>query len=210
MENAVSIKGSNVASNQSIRALMNLGSAPLASTKTNPNFKFLAAEGADSFIDYLEFLGLGNDPNFLVLSSIYHYYYDKEEMKNITTVVNLKELNQIKDLKRFLQSVYLLLPPKSNIVGCFVDNENNNVFDLKEKVNAYQKKRILEAIENGIMSRVPFLNRMYSMLDAKTNNFMSRKNVTSLMNSNGFKIVDLTELNGYIFFCAQRQYVSGN
>jgi hypothetical protein len=182
----------------------------ISPNKKNAVIQMLNSEGCETFVDYIEHLGLTQSTNMVVLSSLYHYYYDAEEMKNVKTVINLKELNQIKEIKSFLHTIFHILPPNSNIIGCFVDNEQNSAFELRKKVTVNQKKKILDAVENGIMSRVPFLNRMYSMMDAKTNNFMSRANVTSLMNSNGFKVLDLTELNGLIYFCAQRQHTGEN
>ena len=71
----------------------------------------MISEGNTNFKNYIEWLGLARDPKLVVLSSIHHYYYDAEEMKNIKTVVNLKELNYIKDISSFLHSMFSLTLP---------------------------------------------------------------------------------------------------
>jgi len=178
--------------------------------KKNPVLEMFNSEGCEAFIDYIELLGLSQDKNIVVLSSIYHYYYDADEMKDVKTIINLKELNKVNDIKNFLHSIFHTLSPKSYFIGCFVDNENIDLYKLREKITPYQKMKILDAIENGILSRVPFLNRMYSILDLKTNTYMSRENVTSLMNTHGLKVINMTELYGLIYFCVQRKHSEGN
>jgi hypothetical protein len=142
----------------------------------------LIKECNTSFSNYLEWLGLSRDPKLVVLSSVHHYYYDAEEMKNVKTVVNLKELNYIKDISSFLHSMFLILPPKSYLIGCFADNKKHK--------------------KQGFFS--------FSFLDAKTFNYLSRSNVTLLLENDGFKVADMTELNGLTYFCSQSQRTTGN
>ena len=41
-------------------------------------------------------------------------------------------------------------------------------------------------------------------MDSKTNKYLSRRDVTSLLSDRGFKVLDMTELNGLTYFCAQK------
>jgi hypothetical protein len=172
--------------------------------------RMLKTEVNISFSNYIEWLGLSNDPKLVVLSSVHHYYYDAEEMKNIKTVVNLKELNYIKDISSFLNSMFLILPPKSYLLGCFVDSKKQGIFSFREKKPVSYNNEQSEEIKNGITSRVPFLNLLFTFLDAKTNKYLSRSNVTLLLENNGFKIADMTELNGLTYFCSQSQRTLDN
>ncbi|RPI76099.1 MAG: hypothetical protein EHM47_00690 [Ignavibacteriales bacterium] len=58
----------------------------------------LIAEGGESFYNYVDWIGLIKDPDLIVLSAVHHYYFDNEDMKNINTVINLKQLNIIKNI----------------------------------------------------------------------------------------------------------------
>jgi hypothetical protein len=178
--------------------------------KKNSVIEMLTSEGCESFVDYIESLGLNNDPNLVVLSSLYHYYYDSEEMKHVNTVINLKELNQIKEIKNFLHSIYHNLSPKSNFIGCFVDNKDIDGFILRNNLSPFKKKKIVDAIENGIMSRVPFLNRIFSLMDSRTNHYMSRANVTLLLKEHGFNVLNMTGISGLTYFCAQSLKTTDN
>jgi hypothetical protein len=163
----------------------------------------LIEEGGESFYNYVDKLGLAKEEDLIVLSSHHHYYYDPEEMNNLRTVVNLKELNQIKDIKTFLKSCLHFLKTNSNFIGCFTDNEKINGYELRNKSSG-DKKRNLDALENGIISRYPFINMLYSILDLKTIRYMSKHSISSLLEDYGFKVMDMTEVNGLTFFHSQK------
>jgi hypothetical protein len=179
-------------------------------TKPDGISSMLMTEGNTGFNNYIEWLGLSQDPKLVVLSSIHHYYYDAEEMKNIKTVVNLKELNYIKDISSFLHSMFLILPPKCHLLGCFVDSKKQSIFSFRERKPDAVNARQTEEVKNGIVSSVPILNTIFTFLDAKTNKYLSRKNVTFLLENNGFKVIDMTELNGFTYFCSQNQRRNDN
>ena len=92
----------------------------------------LEREGREDFFNYIEWLGLDTDPNPVVISSIHHYYYDADEMKSVNTLVNLTQLNQIKEISEFLVLISGTLPFKSNLVGCFTDNKKRSIFMVRD------------------------------------------------------------------------------
>lgn len=172
----------------------------------------LIDEADESFYNYIDWLGLLKDPDLIVLSSRRHYYYDAEELNNIKTVINLKELNQIKQIKNFLHSIYHILPQKSNFIGCFVDNTKINGYGLRKSSSLHNKEKSFDDIENGIVSTVPFINRLFSILDSKTNTYLSASSVTFLLEDFGFKVMDMTLIDGFTYFHAQKvriDYLSG-
>jgi len=210
MRNRIEIFEPDVINNQRINTLFELTDTSIGLAENNPVFEILTAEGCENFVNYIEWLGLAKDPNLVVLSSQHHYYYDAEEMKNVKTVINLKELNQIKQINSFLHSIFHILPQKSNFIGCFVDNKKINGYVIRNNSSSYHNKRSFDAIENGIVSRIPFLNMLYSFMDSRTNKYMSGTSVSLLLEDHGFKVLDMTELNGLTYFCAQRLRTADN
>lgn len=206
----IAINNLDIINNQRINTLINLRNTLTDLIKSNPVYEILNAEGCEDFANYIEWLGLHKDPNLIILSSWQHYYYDAEEMKNVKTVVNLKELNQIKQINSFIHSIFHILPQKSYFIGCFVDNKKINGYALKNNSSSYHTRRNFDALENGIVSRIPFLNMLYSMMDSKTNKYMSGRNVSLLLENHGFKVLDMTELNGLTYFCAQRHHITAD
>ena len=173
--------------------------SPIEVIESNPVFEKLAEEDQENFYNYLEKLGLVNDPDFIILSSSHHYYYDIEELKNIKTVINLKQLNYIKQIKDFLHTIYNILPKKSYFIGCFADNKNQNVL----LSGSNKSRQDDDQIENGISSRISFLNKMLNIMDSRTNMYMTARTVTLLLEDAGLKVLDMNELNGLTYFCSQ-------
>jgi hypothetical protein len=170
----------------------------------NSVYKKLATEGSDIFFDYVDWLGLANDQGFIVLPPSHHYYYDAEELKDVKTVVNLKQLNHIKQIKEFLHNIFSILPSQSYFLGTFTDRKFQNSFFSYLTINQTGAKGQVDAVENGIESRIPFLNMMYNILDSKTNRNLSKRSVTLLLEDTGFKVLNMSELNGLTYFCAQK------
>jgi hypothetical protein len=138
----------------------------------------LIAEGGESFLHYINRFGLADEPNLLVLSAKNHYYYDDAELKTVTTLINVKKLNLIKHLDNFLQTVCLVLSPETNFIGCFSERDNQGGIKL--------------------------MSRMYkgfiNILDSRTDNEIDRRDFTRMVESYGFKIIDMTQINGLTYF----------
>lgn len=206
MRNVVTANELNVLNNQKVNTYINLSDNSEVYPENNEVSKILSAEGCENFLQYIEESGLADDPDILILSSQHHYYYDAEEMKNIRTVVNLKEFNQIKDVKSFLQTIYHLLPFNSNFVGCFLDNRKVNVFELRKISSNLQKKTDYDKLEeNGIISHVPFINMIYSFMDSRINKYFSARSVRNLLEESGFRVVNMKDMNGITYFHSKKK-----
>lgn len=147
----------------------------------NPGMDKLIAEGDGNFFHYLNSLGLENESNLLVLPSSKHYYYDNSDLKDVTTLINLKELNQIDHLDSFLNTVFDVLSPKTNFIGCFYDKKTQK--------------------GTGLSSRI--YKRFINFLDSRVDNEIDQRDVSILLESQGYKILDMTEINGKTYFLTQ-------
>jgi len=143
---------------------------------------YLIAEGGENFIDYLSRHGLAAESgNLLVLPSNHHYYYDKKDLRGVKTVINLKGLNFVKDLNTFLFNLHDILSPDANFVGCFSNNQTQP--------------------GESLLSRV--INRVNNFLDAKTYHNLETDDALELLESHGFRVSDLSEINGLTYFFSQ-------
>jgi len=161
----------------------NLNSPKLSPEKTKNNqvLDNTITEGDENFLDYLQWHGLANESNLLVLSSKFHYYYDHEELKEVTTLINLKKLNLIKHLDDFLHTIGIGLSPKTNFIGCFSDRKSQKGISMTSRM--YKK----------------FIN----FLDSKIDIEIDSKDMSRLLESHGFKIIDMTEIDGLTYFRTQ-------
>ena len=154
----------------------------------NPVFNNLIAEGGENFYNYLAWNGLADEDNMLVLSSRHHYYYDPNELKSITTLINVKKLNLIKHLDAFLQSIVHVLSPESNFIGCFAD--------WKSQKGARLTSRMYKG----------FIN----FLDARIDVELDKKYISRMLESHGFIVLDMTEINGLTYFRAKNLGAQAN
>jgi hypothetical protein len=147
----------------------------------SPDNFSLTAVGGKNFFLYLKNLNLLKDRDLLILSTSSHFYYDENELKNVRTLINLKKLNLIKDLDTFLRTVFQVLPANANFIGCFSESETHNFSEFF----------------SGLTSR------FNNLLDSRTDRTMNKQDVTKLLEKYGFKVVDMTEMNGLTFFYSQ-------
>ncbi|MDY0084126.1 MAG: hypothetical protein RBR74_13160 [Ignavibacteriaceae bacterium] len=152
--------------------------------KTNPLLESILSEGGDDLFHYVNWLGLDKGPNLMVLSSLHHYYYDHNDLREIRTLINLKKLNHIKHLDSFLHTLYRILPSKSYFIGSFKSSIHNS-YDLP------------------FIGSVKFVKGFINMIDSKTDRILSKRQVTRLLEDHGFKLNDFTEINGITYFLAQ-------
>ena len=172
------------------------------STIADPVIEKLAEEGCEYYYKYLEQLGLSYDPNLIVIPSTHHYYFDAEDMKNVKTLINLKQLNYIKDIKEFLGTIQHIIPEKSFFIGSFVEGKSAFGLFFGSDNLQYQIPGKVDPVENGISSRIPFFNMIYDIMDSRTNRNMTRKSVKVMLEEARFKVSDMTEINGLTYFSA--------
>jgi len=193
-----------ITASRRIRRNLSLLNSPVEISNSDEAIDKLVTEGGDSFYNYVDWIGLIKDPDLVVLSSVHHYFFENEELKNTKTIINLKQLNLIKEIDLFFHSIFKIVPPKSNFVGCFLDSKTQYEFAINNILSQYHAKNNIDPFENGIKSRNPFLNTVYNLLDSKTDRYLTKSNVASLLNRQGFKVIDMTKLNGLTYFHAQK------
>ena len=206
MERIASEYGNDTNKDQRDRIAFYSDKSRNAVNEKNPFTEKNASGISETFTKYLEKLHLANDPSTLVLSSSSHYYYESEELKKIKTLVNLKQLNHITQLNEFLDSIFCILPSGSYLIGCFSDNKNQ----YRLLSDSYKPQNNIagqfDLVENGISSRIPFLNMIYSIMDIRTNRYMTKRTVTLHLEEAEMRVLNITDINGLTFFCAQKNY----
>lgn len=168
------------------------------------SFGKLSDELPETFLNYLTSLDSASGSGLLVLPQKNHYFYDFEELKRVKTIVNLMRLNNVRELRDFIRKLSELLRYQANFVGCFVDNKTRNRFSGRYNNNSEKPSEKSDSYETGIESRIPFVNRIYSIIDARTDRYLTRRSVTELLKEFGFQVVIMTELNGVTYFHSKK------
>ena len=142
------------------------------------------AEGTVNFLSYLKNLGVSKEPDLMILSSKQHYR-NENDLKSVRTSVNIKKLNHINHLDIFLSNVVRISTPDTNFIGYYSDKKT-----LKGNGNPYNQP-------SGLLSR--FINFM----DSGTDHNMNKNEVLGLLETYGFKIIDMNDRSGLTFFHSQ-------
>jgi hypothetical protein len=203
MDNNATGYNSGINNDQAINSSYRMNNANRA-RKLNILFEELTDEVREDLITYLNRLGLAGEAQILVIPSTRHFFYDAEDLRGIKTVINLKQLNYVREIREFLSKISEMLPNNSSFVGCFIDNKSQTGFSDKYSNLPKQLSEKAEAYENGIESRIPFINRMYSFIDSKTNRYLTKKTVSHLLEECSLQLVGMTELNGLTYFCTRK------
>jgi hypothetical protein len=151
----------------------------------NPAIFSLVTEVGLTFFRFLRSVGMSDEHNLVVLSSKDSYSCDKQELKTARIIVNLKKLNLIKHLDLFLNSLVRILPPNTSFIGYFSDQDI-------VKSNGFNPGNLLR-----------LLNRMSDLLRSRTSHSMNKNEVTELLEKNGFKTLNMKDMNGFTYFISQ-------
>lgn len=167
-------------------------------------FSQQVANVSEPFSDYIALLHIPGELKLMVLPSSNHYYYETRDLKKVKILVNLKQLNDIKNIRDFLRNVSSVLPLKSYFIGTFFNNKDKNIFlsDPHEPPKVYTGP--FDFVENGISSRVPFLNLLYRLIDLKIERYMTKTTVNSKLEEVSLKVLNMTDIEGLTYFCAQK------
>ncbi|MGI6338848.1 MAG: hypothetical protein ACOXZV_05645 [Bacteroidales bacterium] len=152
----------------------------------SPALANLIAKTGGNFYNYIKSNGFPEDSEFIVISPNQHYYYDESDMRSVKSLINLNKLNNIKHLDKFLHNLYKVMQPGSNFIGCFSDSKK---LSRNHKIYFYQPSVLL--------------NRFRNFLDSKTDHYINRDEAFELLSLNGFKVINMTEINGLTYFYAQ-------
>jgi hypothetical protein len=204
MNNFTAGNNEGIMEDQRVRTNLRMLTGPTFLSGNDEAIKNLIAEGGESFYNYVDWIGLIRDPKMIVLSSVHHYYFDNNDMKDINTIINLKQLNRIKNIDLFFHSIFKIIPSKSNFIGCFINHKTQYGFAINNILSQYKAKNKIDPFENGFPSRIPFLNTVYNLLDSRTNGYLTGSNVSLILKKHGFKVLDMTELNGLSYFHAMK------
>lgn len=156
---------------------------PSETSEVSPVLYNLLSAGCRDYFLYVKWLGLLTEPDLMVLSSIHHYYYDLVDLNGIRILINIRRLDQIKHVTSYLCTIHRLLPQKALLVGCFQSSKKNNDW-------------------RSFKGSAKFQNGLVNIADSGAGSSMPVKNMTGLLEGNGFRVLDITRINGLMYFCA--------
>jgi len=158
-------------------------------TAFNQVFTHPVSDEGKDFPDYLTRLGMLGESNLLVLSLRHHYYFDYNDLRDLKVLVILKKLDMIKHLESFLHIIFRILPAGACFIGCF----NNNKSLIYKELN-FNKTATVH-------------NKVHDFLDLIPHHHLNINNFTGIIESHGFKITDMSEIKGQVYFTSQNKRI---
>jgi hypothetical protein len=152
----------------------------------NNNLDNLISAGGENFFIYLSGLGLAKEPTLMILSSRHNYYYNLDDLKGVSTLINLVKLNRMRHLDSFLITVSRVISRETNFIGCFSDKTIITQSSLYKKNCRH--------------------NNNYSYSDSYLQ--FDKLDITQILESSGFKICDMTEIKGLTYFMTKTKVSS--
>lgn len=144
----------------------------------------LIAEGGSNFVRYLGWLDMLKEENIILLSPKRHYFFDHSELKCSTTLILLKKLNLLEDPDGLLRDISRAIHPGSNLLGHFPAG--------------HRRSGRTEALSN-------IYARIIDFLDIRIQRGYDSQSVATLIESNGFKVADMTLIKNTIYFRAVKK-----
>lgn len=164
---------------------MNKENSPQKRPELSQAIVHMVSDGGEDFLQYLKIAGLSSEPNLLVLSQSQHYYYDESDLRDLRTLVNIKKLNLIRHLDQFLHNLYRILPADAHFIGCF------------SEINSPKQAGSHSNNPSGI------IDSLRTFIGSVTGNSMTRNEVSEILKTHGFKVTDMTEINGITYFTSK-------
>jgi hypothetical protein len=158
---------------------------PSATARMNPAIAELIMGGGEDFYHFLKYLNLSSESQIMVLSQRHHYYFEYRDLLDVKVLINVVKLNQIRNLASFLNSLFRVLPPDANFIGCFTDNKSTN----GSKFQFYPPSKVF--------------NKVINFLDSKTERDLGKKDVLKHLETHGFRVAEMAEINDLIYFLAK-------
>lgn len=168
----------------------------------------LLNDGCEDLYTYINWMNLSENYNAIVLPATSYHYHIPEDLEDTEVLVNLKPLNLFEDLGSFLSSVLAILPEYSYFTG-FLENYANEKrmsgSDIRHD-NDKIKQHVYTGEDTKSNGKPSFLRKKMQVLYKNCiKGSLTKEGLKSLLDNSGFKVLDITVLNGKTFFYVQKQ-----
>ncbi len=178
---------------------------PIDKASRSSLYHDLLEEAGEDVVYYLESFNLMQNQNFILLSSIRHYLYGPEELRNVKTVINLKLINPAKQIRFCLKTMNRVLPKRGIFVGCFLEYKAYEYKNLQ--YNSVMFRHVLGFtywFSNWVIPRVPVLSSFQYFVNPKKMQCLTITKMRKKLEKNGFKLIDVSEIGGVAYFISQK------
>ena len=174
--------------------------------RSNPIIDAITEEAGAEVCSYInEHYDLSNTSSVLFASSK-QYSYELLDFDNLRVIINLKKINQTKNINEFLRSINKLLPDSGLYIGCvesYADRKTRISQNSKFKTTA-KIKIFVDSILNHFIPRVPFIKNIYKFITKGKFFTISLAETLGRSVYCGFNIIEYKRINNLSYFVVMK------
>jgi lipopolysaccharide/colanic/teichoic acid biosynthesis glycosyltransferase len=146
-----------------------------------------------------------NDKNTQIFSTSTVFNIEKFEKRNISAVVNLKRINDLRRVNKFLEAINENIAYGTTFIGCVETLELRKERILNKFPNLINRLYLAgDYIFKRVLPKLPITKQVYFALTNGRNRIISRAETLGRLYSCGFEIIH-EETHGYLFYFIARK-----
>lgn len=159
-------------------------------------------EVLDLISDYVQL----NQPNNLVLSTSTVFNIEYYPEKKCTSITNLRKLNDVRFINKFLEAVNSRLIDRGLFIGCIesMEQRKERIFKKYRPVIRQIYYYVLDFIVKRVFPKFSLTKGLYFFLTHGRNRVVSRAEILGRLYSCGFEVLDERNINNLFYVVARK------
>ena len=155
--------------------------------------------------DFIEkYFDISSKTNYLI-SNINQYNLEKIPLSKLSSVINLKKINDIRYINKFFEKINALLPYSGLYLGLVVTYPTRRKAIYKKYPKAINALiYFIDFVFSRLSPKLPIVKKIYFYLTKGKGRVMSRAETYGRLYSCGFEIIDEKVINNVLYFVAKK------
>lgn len=141
----------------------------------------------------------------LIVNTSHRFNIEKVSTMRYSTIINLQQINNIREINTFFAMVNDRLPPEGIFVGCFESKDQRKKRILGTRKTIW--RRILYVNDffiRRVMPKMHLTREVFFWISNGKDRALSKAEVFGRIYYSGFEVVNQAEINGYSYFVARK------
>lgn len=125
--------------------------------------------------------------------------------KNFSTIINLKRVNDVRGINRFLAEVNQHLPEGGLLIGC-VETKFTRKQRIRKKLplGLYHIYILIDFVFKRVFPKLPVTRFIYRIINGERNKVLSRTEMLGRLYAAGFEVKDKKFIHHHLYFIAKK------
>lgn len=161
--------------------------------------------GHGDMYDYLDNLNLNTIGKSIVLISSNHYFFKKEDLRDIKMVVDIKNLARKRNIESYLSTINSNIPDGCYFTGCFETPTSKFSGNPDYHKYLFENNDDEEKNRNESNNLLGIIDKLINKLKISLSQNLTKADAEESFMQTGFNVIDMTEINGRIYFSAIKE-----